>query len=821
MADREAPLLEAALQRSHSRSEPAGPSAREAADSSTHAILSWAPTQHVLASTLRGADPGTRARVVRRLQRERGNAFVQRLMTGMRLEDETSELVDPGTESLAERIARASGGGEALEPAVRHQLEDGLGVGLDSVRVHADPEADALARAVDAIAFTTGTDIFFRQSAYEPRSQQGLHILAHEATHVVQQASGPVAGRLSSGGVYLSDPSDSYERAADLIAGQLMAHSRSSEAPPYQAASAARASIQRLTVEERAENLQSPRFAGNPRLEAAFDNSPAIHIGETNDGVRLVQESLVADGFPMPGSTKPSGEMDGGFAAETLSVIKQFQAENGLEVDGIVGRQTLAMLDQLELTRGSPEPPVIEQPSPCPSGTDLDENEAPDTFVGDVPVVMDVIGPGLPCEVPLECPSTIDTNPSDDTTPELPLETVQTFPVGAERPLSRGPITVQRDPQVTDKKTACKRVERTEPSRCPGGKCLGPRRTGGGASLQKPITISSVVLNPVGDESQDLFERLLHASPGAPPLPIKDLAAALVPLRPTATDPRELKRQVVQSPVFATFSFFTVIQPGNLRDIQAALNVIKAAVLERGSQPGVFKTAAPRVHGEQEQILLRIEELDKFMALEASGGADTSDATRTLRESVVSIAMSQVGGVQAKQGAGKDPADPKGRQFRVGHALLNEFFATAYGGDNQGYDTDLITHLPLVLDDSAGLGKDTWCGIFVLWALKSAGVSVGNWRRSQGIGMVGGLHQISPKDVGQLKPGDVGVQTFNSKGQQTNHHFIVAGVTNGSIFTVEGNTDNAASGTGGEVNTHVGQRHLDKSVWLRPDDFGP
>jgi len=125
--------------------------------------------------------------------------------------------------------------------------------------------------------------------------------------------------------------------------------------------------VQRLTAEERQEDLQSQKYAGNTRLEAAFDNNPAIHIGEANDGVRLVQEGLVADGLPMPVSTKPTGEMDGEFGPETLATVKQFQANHNLTVDGAIGRETLGELDQEALGGGGGG---SDNKCTCPPGTE-------------------------------------------------------------------------------------------------------------------------------------------------------------------------------------------------------------------------------------------------------------------------------------------------------------------------------------------------------------------------------------------------------------------------------------------------------------------
>ena len=132
---------------------------------------------------------------------------------------------------------------------------------------------------------------------------------------------------------------------------------------------AAPITIQRLTAAEKQENLKSLKYAGNSRLEAAFDNSPPMGLGESGDPVRLVQEGLVAAGFPLPRSTKPSGELDGSFGNETRDAVKAFQttfANEGLvdrngQPDGLVGRHTMGKLD--ELAGGSaPVPPQPQQP---------------------------------------------------------------------------------------------------------------------------------------------------------------------------------------------------------------------------------------------------------------------------------------------------------------------------------------------------------------------------------------------------------------------------------------------------------------------------
>jgi Domain of unknown function (DUF4157) len=92
-------------------------------------------------------------------------------------------------ENLAAMIARA-GGGEELPEVVRRQLQPQFNFDLRRVRIHRDGYADQLAKTVNAIAFTTGTQVFFRSGQFDPTSPQGRGLLVHELTHVGQQLEG-------------------------------------------------------------------------------------------------------------------------------------------------------------------------------------------------------------------------------------------------------------------------------------------------------------------------------------------------------------------------------------------------------------------------------------------------------------------------------------------------------------------------------------------------------------------------------------------------------------------------------------------------------
>jgi hypothetical protein len=141
------------------------------------------------------------------LQRAVGNSGASSLM-----EEERSPVHDVVN----------SGGGSPLDSATRADMESRLGHDFGDVRVHTDGAAHASAASVNAQAYTVGSNIVFQRDKYDPGSDAGKHMLAHELTHVVQQRSGPVDGTDAGGGVKLSDPSDRFEREAVANADRAM-----------------------------------------------------------------------------------------------------------------------------------------------------------------------------------------------------------------------------------------------------------------------------------------------------------------------------------------------------------------------------------------------------------------------------------------------------------------------------------------------------------------------------------------------------------------------------------------------------------------------
>lgn len=77
--------------------------------------------------------------------------------------------------------------GRPLDPKTRDFMETRIGYDFRHVRVHTDNQAAESARAVNARAYTNGSNVVFAPGQYSPDTSTGRYLLAHELVHVSQQ----------------------------------------------------------------------------------------------------------------------------------------------------------------------------------------------------------------------------------------------------------------------------------------------------------------------------------------------------------------------------------------------------------------------------------------------------------------------------------------------------------------------------------------------------------------------------------------------------------------------------------------------------------
>jgi hypothetical protein len=87
--------------------------------------------------------------------------------------------------SVSRAISRS---GQGLDSNAKTFMESRFNRSFDNVQVHTDSDSAASARDISARAYTSGNHIVFGDGQYQPNTEGGRHLLAHELTHVVQQS---------------------------------------------------------------------------------------------------------------------------------------------------------------------------------------------------------------------------------------------------------------------------------------------------------------------------------------------------------------------------------------------------------------------------------------------------------------------------------------------------------------------------------------------------------------------------------------------------------------------------------------------------------
>lgn len=112
-------------------------------------------------------------------------------------EEEEEELIQPKLESNSAKrqnsteqlIAGSKGGGSPLNSSIQTEMENGFGADFSNVNIHTDSRAVQMNKELGARAFTSGNNIFFNSGQFQPGSESGKKLLAHELTHTIQQGA--------------------------------------------------------------------------------------------------------------------------------------------------------------------------------------------------------------------------------------------------------------------------------------------------------------------------------------------------------------------------------------------------------------------------------------------------------------------------------------------------------------------------------------------------------------------------------------------------------------------------------------------------------
>lgn len=123
-----------------------------------------------------------------------------------------------GVPSIVNDVLGSSG--QPLDAATRAWMEPRFDHDFSNVRVHTDALAAQSAEAVNALAYTVGRDVVFGAGQYAPGTARGSQLLAHELTHVVQQAGRGANTQQTAKAI--SEPSDAAEVEAENASNKIL-----------------------------------------------------------------------------------------------------------------------------------------------------------------------------------------------------------------------------------------------------------------------------------------------------------------------------------------------------------------------------------------------------------------------------------------------------------------------------------------------------------------------------------------------------------------------------------------------------------------------
>jgi hypothetical protein len=180
-----------------------------------------------------------------------------------------------------------SGAGRPLDSSTLAVMGSRFGYDFGGVRVHDGPEAAGSARALNARAYTVGSDVFLGDGQHIEGILEGQELIAHELTHVVQQS----ANHLGAGANVQNLPiSDGSEGEAVQVEDAIVRH-QSMPAVSGKGVAVMRAGIlpTQAAVVSAIKKLVDTKYGGD--YKAAFDHYAKNGAVDKDGVVQLVKDA--------------------------------------------------------------------------------------------------------------------------------------------------------------------------------------------------------------------------------------------------------------------------------------------------------------------------------------------------------------------------------------------------------------------------------------------------------------------------------------------------------------------------------------------------
>jgi hypothetical protein len=225
-------------------------------------------------------------------------------------------------EATQRYLDRSQGTGSPLPDGTRRYFEARFSADFGGVRVHDDEEASRAARSIGALAFTRGSDIWFSAGTYDPVTDGGRRLLAHELAHIAQQYPG-------------------IGRQADKQAGAAPARESKAQQPPGINQTAAPGPggpvIRRATGPSEAKKGEGPPPGGSINEKTITIDKlkvPQFKVGRSGVKPWILRQGTREDNPTKQASVWRSKVKDNVQKSVTAHVDKLRKAQNATQADG-------------------------------------------------------------------------------------------------------------------------------------------------------------------------------------------------------------------------------------------------------------------------------------------------------------------------------------------------------------------------------------------------------------------------------------------------------------------------------------------------------
>jgi hypothetical protein len=237
-------------------------------------------------------------------------------------------------------------------------MEPRFGNDFSSVRIHTGSNAVQMNKELHAQAFTHGSDLYFNEGKYNPGSNSGKQLLAHELTHVVQQTGAKKLQRKS-----ITSLRSNKETLQAKISSASSAAIQLKESPGSpQADPAFQAVVKRTSAEAAKQKAHPPAKKKSDEAQAAAQ--PPANEVESKAQDKQVQEmnqqqpgKFSAEAFKAALSQKIEAA-----TPQTLEEADKFKDNNRL--DSVKGETSSKVTEEKKQASGPIEEKAKQPPNP-------------------------------------------------------------------------------------------------------------------------------------------------------------------------------------------------------------------------------------------------------------------------------------------------------------------------------------------------------------------------------------------------------------------------------------------------------------------------